>query len=184
MPSRSHVWYGGAVMALLGTALAAQENASKDWPVFRGNSTQTGVADSSLPENLAVRWSFKTQDAIEGSPIVAADTVYVGSLDGKLYALDLKSGQKKWEYQTGGIKTAAAARDGAVYVGDIKGTFHCIDAATGKKRWTVATKGAIHSAANFADGKIVFGSYDHHLYCVSAAGKVLWQCKTKEKLHG
>jgi outer membrane protein assembly factor BamB len=184
MPSRTQVWYGIVVTALLGPSLAAQENGSKDWPVFRGNGAQTGVAASALPDNLAVSWSFKSQDAIEGSPIIAADTVYVGSLDGKFYALDLKSGQKKWEYQTGGIKTAAAARDGAVYVGDIKGIFHCIDAATGKKRWTVATKGAIHSPANFAGDNIVFGCYDHHLYCVSGAGKVLWQCKTKEKLHG
>ena len=162
----------------------AQDKAA-DWPVFRGNTTQTGIAAGLLPEGLAVNWSFRSDDGFQGSPVIAGQTVYIGNVEGRLYALDLASGNKKWEYKAGGIISASPAyRAGAVYVGDSAGTFHCIDAATGKRRWTIANLKQIASAANFAPGKILFGSYDHHLYCVTEDGKIAWQFKTKEKMYG
>jgi outer membrane protein assembly factor BamB len=160
----------------------AQEKAIRDWPVFRGNGLQTGTADSALPDALAVTWSFKTDQPVQGSPVIFDQTVFLGALDGKLYALELASGKKKWVYQAVAIKVAPAVRDGAVFFGDAGGTFHCVDAVTGKKRWTFAAKGQIVSPANFAADKIVFGSDDHHLYCVSLEGKLVWQLKTKEKI--
>jgi outer membrane protein assembly factor BamB len=145
---------------------------------------QTGVADSTLPRDLGVRWSFKAQAVIEASPVIFEQTALVGATDGKLYAIDLPSGKKKWEYRTGGIMAAPAARNGAVYVGDVEGQFHCVDFATGTRRWVMATQGSIHSAANFAGNNIVFGCHDHHLYCVTPEGKLAWQVKTKEKVLG
>jgi len=162
----------------------AQDNAAADWPLFRGNSAQSGVAKCALPETLAKLWSFKTEDGIQGSPVIMKDTIFVGALDGNLYALDLATGKKKWAYHGVAMKAAPAVRDGAVYIGDIEGNFHCVDAASGKKRWTLATHGQIASPANFAGDKILFGSYDHHLYCVTTEGKIVWQFKTKEKIHG
>lgn len=164
--------------------LPAQQNAAQDWPVFRGNGAQTGVANSTLPDDLALRWTYKAQDAVQGAPVIVDQTVFIGALDGKLVALDLANGKKKWEYQAGPIKAAPAVRDGAVYVGDVQGTFHCVGAAHGKQRWTMTTRGEIQSPANFAQDRILFGSYDHHLYCVTSDGKLVWQCKTREKLHG
>ena len=37
-----------------------------------------------------------------GTPAVSGDMVYIGSYDGKLYALDAKSGMRRWEYTTDG----------------------------------------------------------------------------------
>lgn len=163
----------------------AEPLSAQDWPVFRGNSLQSGVADSPMPDNLTVAWSFHAQNTIEGGPIVFDQTVFVATANGKLFALDLTTGKKKWDYQAvGGVLAVPAARDGAVYFGDVKGHFHCVDAVTGKKRWSVATDGEILASANFATDKILFGSNDHHLYCVDTRGKVLWQCKTKEKIRG
>jgi outer membrane protein assembly factor BamB len=170
------------LVSLLGSAkhLRAQDN----WPVFRGDGAQSGVASAPLPNSLALAWSFKAQDSVEGAPTIVEQTVYVGAMDRKLYALDLASGVKKWHYQAGAIKAAPAVRDGAVYVGDLDGTFHCLDAATGKKRWSLATQGEIVSSANFYRDKIIFGSHDHHLYCVTPDGKIEWKFKTQEKVHG
>jgi outer membrane protein assembly factor BamB len=171
--------------ALTAWPVLSQEKPANNWPVFRGDSLQTGVAHATLPDALALRWSVKSQNIIEGNPIIYDQTVYVGSSEGKLLALDLATGQKKWEYATGaGILAAPAARDGAVYVGDVKGVFHCVEAATGKPRWSVPTQGKTLCAANFGPDKIIFGSYDFHLYCVTPEGKIAWQCKTKEKVHG
>src|SRR5438132_3146594 len=125
-------------------ALAPVGVLAEDWALFRGNPLQTGVASSSLPENLEIRWKFKAKDGIEGAAAIVNGTVYVGSLDEHLYALDLVTGQVKWSYQTdpaaavkvGPIRASPSVRDGLVYVGDADGMFHCVEAATGKKRWT------------------------------------------------
>ena len=45
----------GALLSLAGAVDTATKPA-QDWPLFRGNALQTGVAGSELPERLAVRW--------------------------------------------------------------------------------------------------------------------------------
>ena len=48
-------------------------------------------------------WEFETGGLVYSSPAIGSDgTVYVGSLDKKLYAINGKSGVKLWELETGG----------------------------------------------------------------------------------
>lgn len=156
-----------------------------DWPLFRGNALQTGVAASALPEKLDIRWKFQAKDGIEGAAAIVQGTVYVGSLDEHLYALGLATGQVKWTYQTdqakgtkvGPIRTSPSVRDGLVYVGDADGMFHCVEATTGKKRWTFDTGAEISSSANFVGDTVLFGCSDEHLYCLSKDGKERWKFK-------
>lgn len=156
-----------------------------DWPLFRGNALQDGIAKSSLPDRLEVCWKFKTNEVIEATAAVVEHTVYVGSLDEHLYALDLATGKEKWKTKLGGIKAPPSIRDGAVYVGSDDGVFHCVDAATGKERWKYETGGEIMSGTNFAGQQLLFGSYsDDTLYCLSTAGKLLWQFKTQGPING
>src|SRR5712692_9449664 len=72
-----------------------------DWPLFRGNAHQTGVATSELPDKLDILWTFHTKDAVEGTPAIANGVVYIGSFDKNLYALDLATGKEKWRYPAG-----------------------------------------------------------------------------------
>jgi hypothetical protein len=47
-------------------------------------------------------WEFKTGNGVNSSPAIGSDgTVYVGSIDHKLYAINGKSGVKLWEFETG-----------------------------------------------------------------------------------
>src|SRR5712692_295594 len=141
------------LILFLVSALAPVGALAEDWPLFRGNALQTGVAASSLPENLEIRWKFKAKDGIESAAAIVNGTVYVGSLDEHLYALDLATGQVKWTYQSdpakgikvGPIRSSPSVRDGLIYVGDADGMFHCVEAATGKKRWTFDTGAEITS---------------------------------------
>ncbi len=64
------------------------------------------------------KWEFKTGNYVRSSPCVGpGGTVYVGSEDGKLYAI--KDGNKQWEFQTGGWvhSSPCVGPDGTVYVG-------------------------------------------------------------------
>lgn len=173
-----------AMAAVLGCA-AEIETSGKEWPLFRGSPTQAGVAGSELPDALVVKWKFQAKDSIESAAAIVGGTVYIGSMDENLYALELATGKEKWRYKAAPIKAAPSVRAGAVYVGDGDGVFHCVDAITGKKRWSFEAGGEIVGGANFVGEQVLFGSYaDETLYCLSSDGKVRWQFKTQGPLNG
>jgi outer membrane protein assembly factor BamB len=155
-----------------------------DWPIVRGNPLQSGVAPSPLPDKLEILWRFQAKDAFEGTAAIVDGVVYVGNYDENLYAIDLNKGQEKWRYKAGPIKAAPGYYKGKVYVGDENGIFHCVDAATGKPEWTFETNGEITCGANFAGDRVLFGSYDSTLYCLSLDGKKLWDAKTEGPVNG
>src|SRR5438309_621207 len=114
---RSLAW--SLLLLILTTALpAAEPNSGKDWPFFRGNATQTGVAATTLPDKLDVVWTFGARDSIESTAAIKDGVVYFGSFDQFLYALELTTGKKKWEYKAGPFKAAAAVAADTVYIGD------------------------------------------------------------------
>ena len=164
-----------AVLMICSTLLLGLPAA--DWPTFRANPLQTGVATDTLPDKLEVLWKFETKDAIEATAAIADGVVYIGSFDEHLYAIDLATGKEKWKFKAGPIKAAVSYRAGQVYAGNIDGDFFCVDAVTGKQQWKFTTDGEISSGANFAGDNILFGSGDEHLYCVSKAGNEVWKYK-------
>ncbi len=145
-----------------------------EWRVFRGNLLQTGVAETTLPDRLGVRWRFRAGDGIESTPAIADGTAYIGSYDQHLYALDLKTGREKWRYKGGPFKGPVAVRGGSVYAGDEDGTLHCVDAQTGRKRWTHDAGAEVTSGAGFAGEDVLFGSANETLYCLTKDGKKRW----------
>ena len=155
------------------------------WPLFRANPLATGVAASPLPENPALLWKFPTeQGAFESTPVVADGKVYIGSLDGNLYAVDLADGKEKWRFHTElGFAASAAVRDGLVFIGDTEGRFYCLDAATGKAKWGFESQAEIDSSANFIGDRVLFGSQDASLYCLNAAdGVLVWKYTIEDQI--
>ncbi len=159
--------------------------AADTWNTFRGNPQLTGVATSHLAPPLTLLWAYPTQDAIESTAAIRAGTVYIGSLDGQLYALDLRTGALAWQYQADGeIKSSPTVADSTVYFGDEAGTFHAVAIHSGQRRWTFAAAAGIISAANHTGSRLYFGSYDQHLYCLDAtAGTLIWKIATDGYIH-
>lgn len=170
--------------AVLGL-LALGGPAHADWTQFRGDASLTGVAGAAPATPLEPRWRFEAGDAIESTAAISDGTVFVGSLDGKLYALDLASGRLRWTYETEAeIKSSPSVRGGVVYFGDESGIFHALDAETGKARWTFETDGGIISSANFSGDLVLFGSYDNHLYALDReTGSARWKVETDGYIH-
>jgi eukaryotic-like serine/threonine-protein kinase len=156
------------------------------WPGFRGSPALSGVASAPLPAGLKLRWSFQAKDSIESSAAIVAGTVYVGSMDSSLYAVELATGKLKWRYATPGPveESSPGVCDGLVCVGDLSGVLHAVDTATGKVRWTFKAGDEIKSSPNCADGRVYFGSYDQNLYCLSATtGALIWKYQTEGPVH-
>ena len=139
-----------------------------NWTSFRGDPQLTGVADSELPNNPQLLWTFQAGDMIESTAAVVDGTVYIGALDGILYAINAETGEKRWTYQTNSaIKASPAIHDGVIYFGDGDGVFHAVDLNTHEMKWQFQTEGEIISSANFAGDRVLFGSYDGFLYCLN-----------------
>ena len=95
------------------------------------------------------------------------DTVYVGSNDGRLYALDTSSGDEIWEFDTGqSIRSSPTVSDGIVYFGSKDGktggtrdnSLYAVDASTGEVLWSQPSNGWIASSPTVADGTVYVGS--------------------------
>jgi outer membrane protein assembly factor BamB len=169
--------FAGLLTCLALRVPAADTKPAADWPLFRGNARQTGVASSTLPDQLEVLWKFKAKDSIEATAAIVGGVVYVGSLDENLYAFDLATGKQRWTYKAGPIKAPVSVHDGTVYAGNLDGILHAVDAAKGEKRWTFETGAEINGGANFVGDTVVFGSGDEHLYCLTKDGKQRWKFK-------
>ena len=139
--------YLSTIVLLLGLVAcpafaAAPDAAPADaWPVARGTPGGCGVAGGALPEKLELAWTFTAEKrGFVAGAVIAGGKVFAGSVSGMLYAIDLNSGAKLWQYDSGSqIRTSPAFREGRVYIGDLDDTFHCVDAASGKLLWKHAT---------------------------------------------
>ncbi len=159
---------------------------SVDWPMFRGDAQLTGVAGGALPEKLAVRWRYELGEGTSSTAAIVAGTVFVGADDGRLTALDLKSGQANWQYEAGdAIQSSPTVAAGLVVCGDETGIVHACEVQTGALRWSFKTGARVISSANTAGDRLVFGSYDGGLYCVQIAdGRLIWKYDVGERVHG
>jgi outer membrane protein assembly factor BamB len=123
------------------------------------------------------------------SPTVVEDTVYVGSGDGNIYALNAASGALRWKFHTGNVVHASpAVAEGTVYVGSWDSFFYALDAKTGRQRWRfktgddyiISNQVGIQSSAVIADGVVYFGCRDSNLYALDAAtGEKRWAFSNK-----
>ncbi|MEA4906486.1 MAG: PQQ-binding-like beta-propeller repeat protein, partial [Anaerolineaceae bacterium] len=117
---------------------------------------------------------------VEMEPLVVGNLVYIGLMNGKMYALDSNSGDTVWVYQAGeglpSTPTVVSVKDKKIiYFGAMDGKLYALDAETGEELWVFATGGPIYSTPSFSDGKVYIGSLDHNFYAVDAStGEEAW----------
>ncbi len=160
--------------------------AGADWPQFRGNPQLTGVAADPVPAALKLLWVYEAGESIESSAAISAGTVYVGSRSKDLLAIDLRTGKLRWKYRAADEigESSPAVAEGTVYIGDLAGILHAVNAADGKPLWTFKTEAEIKSSPVVAGDRILIGSYDDRLYCLTRRGKLLWKFASTNYVHG
>src|SRR5262245_38009833 len=97
------------------------EQSAMSWPLGRGNAMAEGVAKTSLPDQPDVVWKLTIdKGAFDGTPVIADGVVYIGDMDGKVYAWNLADGTERWTYKVeSGFIAAPAIRGGLLFIGDI-----------------------------------------------------------------
>ncbi|WP_142860749.1 beta-alanine-activating enzyme beta-propeller domain-containing protein [Salinigranum halophilum] len=148
------------------------------WPMFRGGPARTGSTGQSRGprERVAERWTLETGGAISSSPTVVEGTVYVGSGDGHLYAVDTATGAEQWCVKTeDAVTSSPTVVDGTVYVGSKDSQLYAVDTTTGEVQWRMVTGDPMKSSPAVVDGTAYVGSDDSHLYAVDTeTGFVQW----------
>ena len=171
-----------SVVALIPANTTQAQPADSAWPMFRQNPSHTGRSPYGGPEVPKPKWSF-TAGQILSSPAIGADgTVYVGSSDGKLYAVN-RDGSKKWDFPTGWLfSSPAIGADGTVYVGSSDNKLYAVN-PDGSRKWDFPTGDRIYSSpAIGADGTIYVGSWDNNLYAVNPDGSKRWDFTTGDDI--
>ena len=127
------------------------------------------------------RWVFPTGDGVFSSPAMGWDgTIYVGSYDKNLYAIN-PDGTQKWAFPTGGYilsSSPAIGSDGSIYVGSYDFNLYAIN-PDGSQKWVFPTGDAVNSSpAIGTDGTIFVGSLDDNLYAINPDGSQKWAFPT------
>jgi hypothetical protein len=129
-----------------------------------------GGVDYPMPEKVPFTLAGRAQ------PVVAGGKVFIGDMDGRVYALSLDDGRTLWVRENpGGTCAALAVAGDAVVATAIPGGITAFDAATGQPRWRVETPKAITSAPLVIEGRVFSGCHDGRVYAVEvSSGKLLW----------
>ena len=102
------------------TLTSSPSDVPSSWPMFHANTKRTGQSSFVGPSSCRILWKYTTGYIIFSSPTIGSDgTIYFGSSDYNVYALNGKTGDLIWNFKTDEIieSSPAIGSDGAVYVG-------------------------------------------------------------------
>lgn len=141
----------------------------RDWVTFRGDQGK-GYTQTSIRPPLAVKWKLKLQESTEpayafNNPVVIGDTIYFGSTDGNVYALDIESGYMRWVFKTkGAINSVPVADDERLYIGSNDGKLYAINRESGDLAWDFQADNTIQSTIIKHENSVLFVSDGGFVY--------------------
>ncbi len=163
--------------------------ASTPWPMFMHDPQHTGRSPSQGPDRAVVQWRFDATNSVYSSPVVDIDgTVYVGSEDANLYAVNA-DGSLKWKFVTNGpiVTSPLISSDGTIFVVQGQGQSSAPSALfalgrSGTLKWKFDLDGIpIGSSPTISkDGKTVYVasgipiSHTTKLYAINNDGNLHW----------
>ncbi|MBQ7525359.1 MAG: PQQ-binding-like beta-propeller repeat protein, partial [Abditibacteriota bacterium] len=84
-----------------------------------------------------VVWRTNIGASSRTAPVVTAQSLFVGTNDGRMYAFERESGKQRWVFKTPeyGAVTTPIVLNGTIMFGSESGKFYCLNGSTGKKVW-------------------------------------------------
>ena len=172
----------------LGATTPKSGLADSAWPKFRHNAQNTGRSPYTGPQTPELKWTFITDGSVASSPAIGADgTIYVGSNDNNLYAIN-PDGSKKWSFPTKGAvrSSPAIGADGTIYLGAFDaslhhdGRYYAVN-PDGSEKWAFEIGERVYSSPSIGvDGTIYVGMGGHgcDVYALNADGSEKWRFAT------
>jgi outer membrane protein assembly factor BamB len=151
-------------------------------PCNRFPRSQPGLITAMAARTGKIIWRFRGGGPFETSPLVIGRTLYAGSWDRKLYAIDIYTGKPRWTFTADHeINSSPAYSGGKVYFGTDGGSVYAVDGRTGRQVWraqALARYGRreyFYATPTIAYGRVFIGNTDGTLYAFGASsGRLLW----------
>ncbi|MFT6178426.1 MAG: hypothetical protein ACJAQT_001272 [Akkermansiaceae bacterium] len=138
------------LMGAIAASLFSGVVAGADWPMWRNDTGRTADSTEALAENLSLRWSRQ------------------------LPPLKPAYRDNRLQFDAGYEPIVLGKR---LFVGSsLDDSVTAFDTETGEQSWKFFTNGPVRFAPVGGEGRIIFGSDDGLLYCVSAVdGALIWK---------
>ena len=133
------------------------------------------------------KWEFQTDRAVVADLVLQRNVLYVGSRDGRLYALDTalagsRKQQQRWllPYSSGGdIQKTPLVRGDAIFVVDEQTGVHAVRADDGTGLWRCPQADSFIATAG---DRVFLGVGGRQVLCLDReTGKVLWERRLPAK---
>ncbi|MBI5810603.1 MAG: PQQ-binding-like beta-propeller repeat protein, partial [Deltaproteobacteria bacterium] len=155
------------------------------WEAYLYDVQRTNHAQAGLPVPLKTSWTRDISPFIilhrypeeqASSPVLSGGALFIGSVNGRFYAFDARSGSLLWKFDSGyPVEAAAASEDGAVCFGSSGGVLRCLKAEDGTLVWIYQMKSEITSSPLIKDGRIYVSSADDRLTALDLkTGERIW----------
>lgn len=167
------------VMILVSLILFTPVVCAEDWPMFQHDAAHTGATDDVVLPPLELVWNSGTGGSGSGSPSVVGDMLFAHDYLGGVYAVDAKTGNIKWKYDTGEriFVSSPTVSENIVYIGTEE-YLYAIDATNGYFKWKYETGHTVGTAI-VVDGNVYF-SAGRDLYSIDATtSEDNWKCEGK-----
>ncbi len=166
--------------------------ARADWPQLQADARRSGYSPDAIRPPFRLKWAWygeatqypdtkppqratvKIANMVQ--PIVVGGQVFVGAMDGTLYAIDAEKGTTRWSFKTGrSIVHTAAVADGIVVVNSMDGNVYGVDAQKGTEIWRHSTPYGIMTAPAIADGVVYVTTRDGRALALDlTSGNLQW----------
>lgn len=94
--------------------------------------------DLSDTQNKRSFWDSRVSALLSGGPAAGLNKIFIGSENGKVYALDAQTGELLWEIDIKGeVINAPAFESGLVIVNSASGIMKAVNSETGEEVWKV-----------------------------------------------
>jgi outer membrane protein assembly factor BamB len=150
-----------------------------------------------------LKWKFRSNGNIRSTPAVKDTVVYFNNYGAKFYAVNIKTGQEIWSFNTDGERprtgkglnwctpadmlmtdpwdfylSSPAIVDTVVYFGSGV-NMYAINLKNNEMIWKYAAPDIVHSSPAVYDSMVYFGCWNSRLYALNAVtGEMVWSYQT------
>jgi eukaryotic-like serine/threonine-protein kinase len=159
------------------------EKVSIDITLYRGNTQRTGLFDfPTIRQVPRIKWQTKVSSTWLMPPILAAGTLYTGSGDGVIYALDAQSGQEIWSREGfGQLENSGAVAGDLLIIGGYDKRVRALNRHTGKELWSFDTVSFVQASPLIVNEQTYIAT-DHAMYALDlASGELQWEAATGQE---
>ena len=134
----------------------------------------TSAARVKAPNELI--WKVELPEAVRSSPILRDGVIHVTSRNGRLYALDSKTGRERWVFQAAAaIDSTPSISGDFIFFGCDDGAVYAVDRMSGRMRWKAEGAGPIWTSPTIHNDFVYIGSTDGTFKAADrTTGKTRW----------